>query len=57
MTEPKKFSQLYAEWLLDECDQPIDEIEWLYSHLPLSEKLELDLVFEDKFNNLNDSPS
>tara|TARA_B110000091_G_scaffold214337_1_gene267118 strand:- start:8503 stop:8691 length:189 start_codon:yes stop_codon:yes gene_type:complete len=49
MKEPKKFSQLYAEWLLTECSEPIDEIEWLHSKLPLDEQLNLDEQFKDKF--------
>jgi hypothetical protein len=23
----------YARWIIDSCDTPIDEIEWLVSHL------------------------
>jgi len=49
MAEPKKFSQLYAEWLLTECDAPIDEIEWLHNKLPLDDKLELNIQFKEKF--------
>jgi hypothetical protein len=49
MAEPKKFSQLYAEWLLTECDAPVGEIEWLHNKLPLDEQLELDIAFKDKF--------
>jgi len=55
MAEPKKFSQLYAEWLLTECNEPVDEIEWLHSKLPLDEQLELDIAFKDKFGiNVNE---
>ena len=54
MKEPKKFSQLYAEWLLTECSEPIDEIEWLHSKLPLDDQLELDIAFSEKFGiNIN----
>ena len=54
MAEPKKFSQLYAEWLLTECSDPIDEIEWLHNKLPLEDQLELDIAFSEKFGiNIN----
>lgn len=26
----------YAEWVLHECNNPVDEIEWLVSNLPES---------------------
>tara|TARA_R100001244_G_scaffold130257_1_gene102251 strand:+ start:166 stop:345 length:180 start_codon:yes stop_codon:yes gene_type:complete len=58
MKEPKKFSQLYADWLLTECDEPIDEIEWLYNHLPLDEQLSLNETFKDKFGyGIHERPS
>lgn len=49
MTEPKKFSQLYAEWLLQECNEPVDEIEWLYNIIPKESQIELNNQFKEKF--------
>lgn len=40
-TEENKFRPLYAEWLLNECSCPVDEIEFLFDNLPTELKKEL----------------
>ena len=48
----------YSLWLLEECDNPIAEIEWLYSKLSESDKLQiaikmkLDAEYQTELNKL-----
>jgi len=48
----------YALWLLEECDNPIAEINWLYSKLSESDKLQiaiqmkLDAEYKTELNKL-----
>ncbi len=37
----------YALWVLEECDNPVDEIERLYSKLSKKEKLEIAIQMQD----------
>lgn len=43
-----KVPNKYALWLLEECDNPVDEIEWLYSKLSKKEKLEIAIQMQDQ---------
>lgn len=36
-----EITEWYAKWILESCDTPVDEIEWLVSHLS-----------EERFNDL-----
>jgi len=46
-TRNSKINEWYAQWIINDCDTPIDEIEWLLSHLDDNTYNDLVIMYED----------
>ena len=44
----------YAKWLLEECNEPIDEIMWLLHHCMAPDKEHITIQVKEVVKHLND---
>jgi len=45
------FENKYANWIFEECDSPIEEIEYLFSLIPLGKQQEIYESLKDELKN------
>ena len=45
------FANKYANWVFEECDSPIDEIEYLFTLIPIGKQQEIYDSLKDTLKN------